>query len=111
MDHVMQSLGAEVSRSALYQFIGANPVAAVPSLHAGLPMISAVFAWRISRPIGIALTLYATTVCLSIVYMGEHYVFDIAAAIPYVLLVLGIALHQPRRQFQTEPEGAGPNAL
>ncbi len=56
----------------------ANLVAAIPSLHAGLTMLLALFMWPRVRALGRTLFLgYALTMAFTLVYTGEHYVFDI----------------------------------
>jgi hypothetical protein len=56
----------------------ANLVAAIPSLHAGLTMLLALFMWPRVRALGRALFMgYALTMAFTLVYTGEHYVFDI----------------------------------
>lgn len=55
-----------------------NLVAAIPSLHAGLTMLLALFMWPRVRALGKALFLgYALAMAFTLVYTGEHYVFDI----------------------------------
>lgn len=56
----------------------ANLVAAIPSLHAGLTMLLALFMWPRVRALGRTLFMgYALTMAFTLVYTGEHYVFDI----------------------------------
>ncbi len=56
----------------------ANPVAAIPSLHAALSLLLSIFLWPILRrrwrPLLIA---YPLVMAFSLVYGAEHYVFDI----------------------------------
>lgn len=56
----------------------ANLVAAIPSLHAGLTMLLALFMWPRVRALGKAIFLgYAFGMAFTLVYTGEHYVFDV----------------------------------
>ncbi|MGU3291600.1 phosphatase PAP2 family protein [Williamsia sp. M5A3_1d] len=56
----------------------ANLVAAIPSLHAGLTMLLALFMWPRVRALGRSLFVgYALVMAFTLVYTGEHYVFDI----------------------------------
>jgi membrane-associated phospholipid phosphatase len=59
---------------------GSNPVAAMPSLHAGAALLVALFLWPsvppLARP---ALLAYAAAMALTLVYTGEHYVADVLA--------------------------------
>ncbi|WP_307851892.1 phosphatase PAP2 family protein [Williamsia sp. CHRR-6] len=56
----------------------ANLVAAIPSLHAGLTMLVALFMWPRLRWYGrTAFMAYAFTMAFTLVYTAEHYVLDI----------------------------------
>jgi hypothetical protein len=57
----------------------ANPVAAVPSMHAALPMLLLLFTWNRVRRLRVAATAYTGLMAFVLVYTGEHYVFDILA--------------------------------
>jgi membrane-associated phospholipid phosphatase len=57
---------------------GSNPVAAMPSLHAGAALLVALFLWpSVSRAARVALSAYALAMGLTLVYTGEHYVVDV----------------------------------
>jgi membrane-associated phospholipid phosphatase len=57
-----------------------NPVAAMPSLHAGAALLIALFLWPSVRRAGrVALLGYAGLMALTLVYTGEHYVVDVLA--------------------------------
>ena len=59
---------------------GSNPVAAMPSLHAGAALLVALFLWpSVGARARAALTTYAVAMAVTLVYTGEHYVVDIAA--------------------------------
>ncbi|KRE42597.1 phosphatase PAP2 family protein [Knoellia sp. Soil729] len=59
---------------------GSNPVAAMPSLHAAVPVLIAVFMWSVSRRRWrLVACAYAVAMALTLVYTGEHYVVDVAA--------------------------------
>lgn len=59
---------------------GSNPVAAMPSLHAGAALLVALFIWpSVGALARTALAAYAVAMALTLVYSGEHYVADIAA--------------------------------
>jgi hypothetical protein len=55
----------------------ANPVAAVPSLHAAYPMLLLLFFWGIIGRWRWLLLLYPIAMGLTLVYTGEHFVIDI----------------------------------
>ncbi len=73
-----------------------NPVAAVPSLHAGWALGVGIGLVKFARPrfwrlVGV---LYPAAVLLTIVVTGNHYVLD--ALIGYVVMAVGFGLTQPR---------------
>jgi membrane-associated phospholipid phosphatase len=59
---------------------GSNPVAAMPSLHAGSAMLVALFLWPMANRVWRAvLAGYVLLMALALVYTGEHYVVDVVA--------------------------------
>ena len=59
---------------------GSNPVAAMPSLHAGAALLVALFLWpSVGALARAALLGYALAMGVVLVYTGEHYVVDVAA--------------------------------
>jgi PAP2 superfamily len=56
-----------------------NPVAAVPSMHSAIPMLICLFLWSRWRRGRVLLALYPLVMGLTLVYTGEHYVFDVLA--------------------------------
>lgn len=65
-----------------------NPVAAMPSLHAGAALLVALFLWSSVNVLWrVALVAYALAMAVTLVYTGEHYVVDVAAG----WVVAGIA--------------------
>jgi hypothetical protein len=77
--HTLSATGVDtvhalVTKGAAY----ANAVAAVPSLHGGIPMMLLLFAWPLIGPRRRALlALYPIAMLLTVVYTGEHYVSDV----------------------------------
>jgi membrane-associated phospholipid phosphatase len=65
-----------------------NPIAAMPSLHAGFPILCCLLLWKLFRWKGAPFYLYALSVVFAIVYSGDHYVTDILAG-----LVLAVACY------------------
>jgi len=66
----------EVPTGWVYQFFSNNAVAAIPSMHAALPVIVALAVWCLSprwTPLALA---YALVMNVALVYLGEHYVYD-----------------------------------
>ncbi|MBD8868521.1 phosphatase PAP2 family protein [Nocardioides donggukensis] len=67
-----------------------NPVAAMPSLHAGIAFLLALYGiQRLRGPWRWALLAYPLTMSLGLVYSGEHYVVDIVAGAVLAVGVLG----------------------
>lgn len=69
---------------------GSNPVAAMPSLHAGAAFLAAAFLWPPVSPVMRGLLVaYALAMALTLVYTGEHYVVDVLAG--WLVAALGVA--------------------
>ena len=65
----------------------ANTVAALPSLHAAFPMLTAVLFWGRRRWLNVLLVAYPLAMGLSLVYAGEHFSFDIVLGWAYAAIV------------------------
>ena len=78
---------------------GSNPVAAMPSLHAGAALLVALFLWPIAGTLWrVVLVAYALAMGLTLVYTGEHYVVDVFAGwLVAALAVAGGAVVRRRR--------------
>ena len=66
----------------------ANPVAAVPSLHAAYTLLFVLFLWRTAgwaRPL---LAAYPPAMAFALVYTAEHYVVDILLGWAYTLVAV-----------------------
>jgi hypothetical protein len=70
----------------------ANPVAAVPSLHGAYPVLLMLFFWRSAGRWRWLLPLYPLAMAFALVYMGEHYVFDIFLGWGYAVAVYFIGM-------------------
>lgn len=81
----MGSVNTVVSHA---QHDGANPIAAMPSLHAGFAALIALFIGRrLHSRWRWLLALYPLAMGLALVYAGEHYVIDIVAGFGYAYAV------------------------
>ena len=80
-----------------------NRVAAMPSLHAAIPMMLLLFAWPLVRWWArTGLAVYAVAMALTLVYGGEHYVADVLAGWLYALgTVLAVRWWFDRREART----------
>ncbi|MCU1456725.1 MAG: phosphoesterase PA-phosphatase related protein [Actinomycetia bacterium] len=65
----------------------ANPVAAVPSLHAAYTMLIVLFFWKGAKRWRPLLVLYPLGMAFALVYTGEHYVIDILLGWAYAATV------------------------
>jgi membrane-associated phospholipid phosphatase len=80
---------------------GSNPVAAMPSLHAGTAMLVALFFLPSVNPFWrVALLAYAVAMAVTLVYTGEHYVVDVAAGWLVAAFAVGVGAvaRQPGRR-------------
>ena len=88
----------------------ANPVAALPSLHAAYPVLILCFFWSGGARARAVCLLYAGAMSLTLVYTGEHYVFDVLIGWIYAIAVyLGVGRLRAAwtRRGTAAPEGAG----
>ena len=65
----------------LYGFLGGNPLAAMPSLHFATSVTAARLLAETGRTAGVLGWAYAGTLGVALVYLGEHYVVDLAAGL------------------------------
>ena len=76
----------------MYDTLGGNPWAAMPSLHFATSVSAALSLAEIGRAEGALGWGYATTLGFALVYLGEHYVTDLAAG---ALLVTAVRRGEP----------------
>lgn len=76
-----------ISLPTVYNYVGANLVAAVPSLHAAYPLMTALFFYKKFSRWGWSTFIYPLAMWVTVMYLGEHYFFDICVAIIYTLAV------------------------
>ena len=94
----------------------ANPVAAMPSLHAAFALFVVAFWWpRIRRPVvRVAASTYPIAMGVSLVYLAEHWIVDILAG--WVLVGVSFAAwhlierRSSDRAVPTEPTGGATDA-
>lgn len=79
---VDNSLGVPLYRT-LMDFISSNPFAAFPSLHAMYPWLISLYALKIKKTKALPILVLPLGVWFSAIYLGEHYVIDIAGGIVY----------------------------
>ena len=79
---IMVEVGEEFWGDAwpgMYDALGGNPWAAMPSLHFATALVSALSLAETGRGPGAAGWAYALTLGFALVYLGEHYVTDLIA--------------------------------
>jgi membrane-associated phospholipid phosphatase len=68
----------------LYDTVDGNPWAAMPSLHFGASVLAAILLTESNKAVGAAAWAYAGVLGFALVYLGEHYVVDLAAGLALV---------------------------
>jgi membrane-associated phospholipid phosphatase len=63
----------------LYDVLGGNPLAAMPSLHFATSLMAARLLSEVDPVAGLVGWTYAATLGLALVYLGEHYATDVIA--------------------------------
>ncbi len=79
---IMVEVGEETWGGAwpgMYSALGGNPWAAMPSLHFATALLMAISLAEAERAAGAVGWSYALTLGFALVYLGEHYVTDLAA--------------------------------
>jgi membrane-associated phospholipid phosphatase len=92
---IMVEVGEDTWGSAwpkMYDALGGNPWAAMPSLHFATSVVAAISLAESGRVEGALGWTYAATLGFGLVYLGEHYVTDLAAG---ALLVAAVRASEP----------------
>jgi PAP2 superfamily len=87
---IMQEVGEEEWGRfwpVLYDTLGGNPWAAMPSLHFATSLMAALLLAEMGPAEGLAGVLYAGALGFALVYLGEHYVVDLLAGVAIVIAV------------------------
>jgi hypothetical protein len=71
----------------LYDALGGNPWAAMPSLHFATSLMAALLLTELDPRAGAAGWAYAGTLGFALVYLGEHYVVDLLAGAALVIAI------------------------
>jgi PAP2 superfamily len=79
----------------LYSKLRVNLVAAVPSLHAAYPLLVSLFIGEKLPKLWPLMGLYVFSVWLAIIYLGEHYVFDVLLGAFYAGAVYALVAYWP----------------
>jgi membrane-associated phospholipid phosphatase len=103
---IMVEVGEDTWRGAwprMYEALGGNPWAAMPSLHFATSLAGALSLAEAGRAEGAAGWSYALTLGFALVYLGEHYVTDLLAG---AALVFGVRRLEPVAAPAVETVGA-----
>jgi len=87
---IMQEVGEEEWGRAwpvLYEALGGNPWAAMPSLHFATSLMAALLLAEMGPKAGTLGLAYAGTLGFALVYLGEHYLVDLLAGAAIVIAV------------------------
>lgn len=90
VERIMIGVGEETWRSAwpkMYEALGGNPWAAMPSLHFATSAMAAIQLSEAGAAGGAVGWAYSLTLGFALVYLGEHYVTDLAAGAGLVAAV------------------------
>ena len=99
----LEATGIGTIRSAVQRGEAyANAVAAIPSLHSGVPMMVLLFLWRLVRVrTRVLLVAYIAAMTFTLTYGGEHYVVDAVVGWAYAAVaVVGVERLLQRRPPQ-----------
>ena len=92
----------------MYESLGGNPWAAMPSLHFGTSVLAAILLSETGPVEGAAGWGYALTLGFALVYLGEHYVADLVGG---AALVAGVRFAEPRLEPVTDLINRGVQGL
>lgn len=87
LDGILKLFPTYLQLPTIYHSFNPNPVAAVPSLHASYPLLILFFAVQVLGKKAWVFSLYVLAAWFSLVYLGEHYVFDIVVGVIYTVIV------------------------
>lgn len=87
-----------------------NAVASWPSVHVGMTVVLALLATGASRRWGIAGAVYALLMGASLVYLGEHYLIDVAGGGVIAMLAWRASPGWVRSPHRAEAGGDAPSA-
>ena len=102
----LEATGIGTVRSAVQRGEAyANAVAAVPSLHSGVPMMVLLFSWSlVGVRARVLLVAYVAVMTFALAYGGEHYVVDAVVGWAYAAVaVVGVAGLSRRRARTGSP--------
>jgi hypothetical protein len=90
-----RQLSDPISLPTVYSKLGVNMVAAVPSLHAAYPLLATLFVCEKLPKLLPLMAIYVLGVWMAVIYLGEHYVFDIITGVVYAVAAYGLVIYWP----------------
>ncbi|MPZ99236.1 MAG: phosphatase PAP2 family protein [Dehalococcoidia bacterium] len=94
INFVGRGVDAETYRQLHAALAEPNSVAAVPSIHMALTFVLVLWARRQGNRALLAVTaIYSAVMAVSLVYLGEHYAFDVVAGV-LVVVAVDIVVHR-----------------
>jgi len=75
-----------IALPTVYKYFAPNLTAAVPSLHAAYPFFTPLFVGKKYPKAVPFLILYALGVAFAVIYLGDHYFFDVALGLAYAYI-------------------------
>lgn len=82
-----------VALPTVYKYFGENLTAAVPSLHAGYPFFTALYIGKRFRKLIPFLVVYIAAIGFAVIYLGEHYFFDVVLGMLYAFIAYMVVDH------------------
>ena len=91
LNETLHTLGLNID--AVYRVVGANQVAAMPSLHAAWPwyILLCLIVWQRRQAYWFAVV--PPLIWFAIVYFGEHYIIDVMAGVVLATIAFAVAWH------------------
>jgi hypothetical protein len=84
MAHFFQT---SINLPSVYSLIGGNAVAAMPSLHAAIPLMIFLFLFKWNKKAGLLFIPYVLGAWFAVIYLGEHYFIDVAMGALYSTVI------------------------
>jgi hypothetical protein len=94
-DHVLKT-ALPMAVSPYFHTLNPNPVAAVPSLHAAYAFLGCLVLWRDGGWLRWTSAAWCVVVWITVVYLGEHYVFDVAVGTAWAAAAWQLVNRLPR---------------
>jgi len=83
---VFGHFSGSISLPTVYKYLGANLVAAVPSLHAAYPLLTSLFLVKKHPKSLVIMAIYIFAIWFFVIYSGDHYFFDVVLGAIYALV-------------------------